>query len=602
MMIGRLRVFSSVVLAVSLGAALNGCGSDDDESGASGGHSAKGGGAGRGGTSGRGGSATGGSGVTGGSGATGGTGGSFAGTTGSGGSVTSGGSGGVATGGTAGAGASSGATALGGMAGSVALGGAGGAPSYCYESLYAPIAMENDQVDFEVDYGDAATVDLSATTLSVRLRAETAGNAGGLQVYVKNGSAQNYAVAYFGWNDLTALNTFTTLTYDVSTASGSAGFDPTAIRYVGVNVNAGSTWDGANFQPATIYVDSITFSDGASADLNFNDGVKVLGVNQYNSPVAGSAVSAGICQDESGTGGMGGMSATGGSGGVSATGGSGGVSATGGSGGVSATGGSGGISATGGTTGTEGGAAGEGGAMGGEGGVDEGTGGTGTAGSTSGGTSGGGAGGTSGTSGTAGASGGISGTGGGTSGTGGGGLSGAGGSTSGAAGVSGAAGHAGAAGNGGGATNLISNGDFELGVTTGWSAWDASMFQVSPTAHAGNYSMLVTGRSDTNANILTNVTAVVSAGHSYTVTGWVRASAATSGHFTVQFDCATTSDNFVWVENPVNVDNSGWTQITGTFDYTDRCAGDTVSAVNLYLEGMAAGIDVYVDDVSMTQN
>jgi hypothetical protein len=586
MMIGRLRVFSSVVLATSLGAALNGCGSDDDTTGGSGGHSAKGGRAGRGGTSGTSGtSGRGGSVSTGGSVATGGTGGSFAGTGGTGGSVsTTGGSGGLATGGTAGGG-TSGGTSLGGMAGNVAsagAGGTGGAPSYCYEALYAPIAMENDQVDFEVDYGDAGAVDLSATTLSVRLRAETAGNAGGVQVYVKNGTAQNFAAAYLGWNNLTDLTNFTTLTYDLSTATGGTGFDINAIRYVGINVNAGSTFDGASFQPATIYVDSITFSDGASADLNFNDGVNLLAVNKYNNPVAGSAVSAGICQIENGTGGMGGMSATGGMGG---------------------------ISATGGTSGTEGGAAGEGGALGGEGGVDQGTGGSatgGTSGAATGGSSGSGTGGSSGSGATAGtSSGGMSGTGGGASGSGGGGMSGTsgvGGSTSGAGGVSGAAGRAGAGGSSGGGTNLISNGDFELGVTTGWSSWSPATFQVSSTAHAGNYSMLVTGRSGGNPNILTNITSVVSAGHSYTVTAWVRASAATSGHFTVQFDCATIADEFVWVENAVNFGNGGWTQITGTFDNTGRCTGDTVSAVNLYLEGMATGIDVYLDDVSMTQN
>src|SRR4051812_6791155 len=174
MMIGRLGVFSSVVLAASLGAVLNGCGSDDDTTGTSGGHSAKGGGAGRGGTSGRGGSV-----------ASGGTGGSLAGAGGTSGTgTTTGGSGGAAIAGGAGTGATSGGSSLGGMAGTVAMaggGGTGGAPSYCYEALYAPIAMENDQVDFEVDYSDASPVNLSATTLSVRLRAETLGNAGGIQ-------------------------------------------------------------------------------------------------------------------------------------------------------------------------------------------------------------------------------------------------------------------------------------------------------------------------------------------------------------------------------------------------------------------------------------
>jgi hypothetical protein len=261
----------------------------------------------------------------------------------------------------------------------------------------------------------------------------------------------------------------------------------------------------------------------------------------------------------------------------------GGTSATGGMGGQA----TGGMPGVGGTIGTEGGAAGEGGAMGGEAGIIEpGTGGTGTGGTS-------GAGGTSGSGG----------SGGGSSGSSSGGMSGGGGSTSGAGGVSGAAagGHGGLGGSGGGSTNLLTNGNFESGDTNGWTGWSTGTLQTSPTAHGGSYSALMTGRAADSA-IAQTITSVVSVGHTYTVTGWVRASAATSAHYTVKFDCATANDAYTWVENPVNVDSSGWTQITGSFTFNTQCTGDTINGISLYLEGPAANIDVYMDDVSMTLN
>ncbi|HTQ05278.1 MAG TPA: carbohydrate binding domain-containing protein [Polyangiaceae bacterium] len=570
---GRIQILSSVVLATCLGVAANGCGGGDDDNG--GGSSATGGTAGKGAGGKAGGGAAGASGHGGGAGGTGGSAGASAtgggaGTNatggaglGAGGSAGISGSAGVGTGGTVAQGGTAGTTT--GMGGAP-MGGMGGMPSYCYESLYVPLAMENDQADFEIDYGDSTPVNLSATTLSVRLRAETTGNAGGLQVYVKDGSAQNYAVAYLGWNNLTDLSSFTTLTYDLSQATGGTGFDPTVIRYVGINVTAGSTFDGATWAPATVYVDSITFSDGATPNLDFNDGVVKLNVNQYNSPVTGATASAAICQDETGSGGMGGMSGSSGVAGSSASGGIGGQLGTGG---------------------TEAGAAG----MSGEGGVagaDEGTGGSSV---------------TGGTGGSAGTSGGGAGNGGTSSG--GAGNGGAGGKA-GAGGNGGASGHAGAGGSGGASANLITNGDFESDTTTGWSSWGTGTFQVSTVAHSGTYSLLVTNRTGSNLNILQDVSAVVSVGHTYAVSGWVRTSVAATGHFTVEISCANAGNSYVWLENPaVNLSNTGWTELTGTIDLTTACtsvANDTLTGVDLYLEGPAASVDVYLDDVTMTQN
>ena len=50
------------------------------------------------------------------------------------------------------------------------------------------------------------------------------------------------------------------------------------------------------------------------------------------------------------------------------------------------------------------------------------------------------------------------------------------------------------------------------------------------------------------------------------------------------------------------MDNLGWTQLTGTLDLTNACPGDTINAVNVYLEGMADTNDIYIDDVVLTQN
>jgi len=560
---GRFQILSSVVLATCFGVAANGCGGGDDDNG--GGSSATGGSAGKGGKAGAAGAS--GAGAKGGSSGVGGsvvgTGGSIN-TGGSGGSSGSGtmtggaspGTGGSGVGGTAGA-ATGGSSTQGGMGG-MSAGGTGGAPSYCYESLYAPIAMPNDQADFEIDYGDATPIDLSATTLSVRLRAETTGNGGGVQVYVKNGAAQNYAAAYLGWNNLTDLSSFTVITKAVADLTGGTGFDPTKIRYVGVNINAGDTFDGANFQPATVYVDSITFSDGASADLDFNDGVARLALNSFNSPVAGATASAAVCQDETGSGGMGGNS---------------------GSAGSTASGGIGGNGVGG--SGTEAGAAG----LGGEGGVAgavEGTGGSSV---------------TGGTGGTAGASSGGASSGGASSGgAGNGGVSGS--------GTSGASGHAGAGGTGTSA-NLIVNGNFESGNTNNWTSWGTGTFAVTTTnPHSGNDALVVTGRTGSNTNILQNITSVVSLGHTYALSAWVRTSAAATGHFTQQIDCATNADVFAWVPAAAVDLSTTWTQITGTVDLsaTSPCGSDTVSAINLYFEGPAAGIDVYLDDVTLTAN
>lgn len=162
-----------------------------------------------------------------------------------------------------------------------------------------PDAWDTDEnpygigTDFEINLGDASTADLSATTLTVRLQVVMEGNAGGVQFYVKNGDPQGYASKYSGWNNLTdATSDFIEISIDLSGEADPNGdsFSKSAVQFIGVNVATGSPWDGAIFDDVYVFIDSITFSDGALTDMTFDTDSQGIAVNEWNSPIAGSAI------------------------------------------------------------------------------------------------------------------------------------------------------------------------------------------------------------------------------------------------------------------------------------------------------------------------
>jgi hypothetical protein len=183
-----------------------------------------------------------------------------------------GGSGGDA--GTSGAGTSGGGTGAGtGGAGTGGTAGTGGSsampcPDGCAQ-ISVPFTAWMSSQSFEI-YFNSAT-DLSAATISVRVR-RVAGKAGGLQIFTKNGSAQNYAYAATSWNDVDALTSeFSTVTMDVATAmSGDDPFDPTLVTIIAVQIAAGDPWytdetmtmedPTALVNPTVLQIDEITIT------------------------------------------------------------------------------------------------------------------------------------------------------------------------------------------------------------------------------------------------------------------------------------------------------------------------------------------------------
>lgn len=162
--------------------------------------------------------------------------------------------------------------------------------------LYAPLSMANTQTDFEIDFGDGTEIDMSNTIVTVRLQVVTTGNAGGLQVYAKNDDDTDpgYPAEYNGWTNLTDLTgDFVEVTLDLSALDDSGiAFDKAEVRWIGINVNAGGEWDMGvpMWEDTFVFVDSITYSDGATSDATFTSDKEGLAVNEYNMPVANSDV------------------------------------------------------------------------------------------------------------------------------------------------------------------------------------------------------------------------------------------------------------------------------------------------------------------------
>jgi len=98
------------------------------------------------------------------------------------------------------------------------------------------------------------------------------------------------------------------------------------MRYVGVTVGAFHGEGDPVWGDTTVYVDSITFSNDARADVDFIEDAGGFAVSADSEPIEGSAVTHLACEDQTGPGGAGGAApGTSGAGGAGGAGGDGGA-------------------------------------------------------------------------------------------------------------------------------------------------------------------------------------------------------------------------------------------------------------------------------------
>ena len=477
------------------------------------------------------------------------------------GGATAGGTGGDLAGGTGGnellGGAGTGGTAPSGGAAGTTMGGAGGAGGDgCLPAvlLHVPLDTAEASQQFAIDLG--ADVDMSATVISVTFQITTAGHpdASGIQFFAKNSAydteylvpQEDVSDSPTPWISLSSALETATFTFDASQVSFA-----NAVRFIGIQVSAGSEWDGATWGDTTVQIDSITFSNGAVADIDFATDAGGLAVD-YGDYGDTASVEYVPCAT-TGTGGAGGEGGIVGSGGAAGAG-------EGGRGGALPLAGAAGMFIVAGAAGMPAGDAGAAGQMGAGGAPVAGQGGV--------------AGSIPGQGGVAGAS------------------------------VVGTGGVGGQGGSGSVIQNLIVNGDFESGTTSGWESW-ASTSQLSASSsptHSGSWCLLVSNLTGSNRTVVQYVTDVVSVDNAYTMSAWVMTSVASELHFTVQYRCANDDEEYAWVQGATAVSTGGWTELTGPVEPSGHCAGSTITSVALYLEGMAEGTDVYLDDVVLVRD
>ncbi|HEX5055606.1 MAG TPA: endo-1,4-beta-xylanase [Gammaproteobacteria bacterium] len=147
--------------------------------------------------------------------------------------------------------------------------------------------------------------------------------------------------------------------------------------------------------------------------------------------------------------------------------------------------------------------------------------------------------------------------------------------------------------------NLMSNGDFESG-TTGWSSWNGSTVGASSAqVHGGSQSLLSTARPDTNQFAVSpNIGAALAAGTSYTVSAWVYQAGAGADlvRMVSKLACDGEADAYNWVESDAAVPANTWTELSGNLVVPADC---TITEALFFFEGTTAGVDVYIDDVSV---
>ena len=158
------------------------------------------------------------------------------------------------------------------------------------------------------------------------------------------------------------------------------------------------------------------------------------------------------------------------------------------------------------------------------------------------------------------------------------------------------------------AGNLLQNWSFECGIAP-WYAWDAgTLSAASGIAHTGSASGLASGRTAPFVGPVQDVTAVIDAGGTYAVSAWTTVGILSGGvnppaqnvNMTLKFFCqgdllATYADGGA----TTGVLPGKWTFVSGTVGVPAGCAVASGTKVELYVEGPEAGIDLYVDDVTM---
>ena len=146
--------------------------------------------------------------------------------------------------------------------------------------------------------------------------------------------------------------------------------------------------------------------------------------------------------------------------------------------------------------------------------------------------------------------------------------------------------------------NLIANPDFETG-TAGWFGFGGPTLTASTAqAHRGLQSGFVTNRTATFQGPAHDLLGLAVAGGTYQASAWARLDGAGSGPATLTLKASCSgADQFGQIAS-VTATSTEWTEVAGRFT-VPSC---TLTGLTIYLEGPPAGVNQYIDDVSVRQD
>jgi len=146
------------------------------------------------------------------------------------------------------------------------------------------------------------------------------------------------------------------------------------------------------------------------------------------------------------------------------------------------------------------------------------------------------------------------------------------------------------------ADNLLVNPGFENGWTTGWTQWGCTLMAVQDPVRTGRYSLLASNRTQTWQGPVQSIRGVLEDGKSYTISGWVRLQNASEDKIALTISQADSDGTHYHGVSSSTGYNDRWILLSGSF--TLNVTG-MLSALNVYFEGPAPGVNFYLDDAEI---
>lgn len=143
---------------------------------------------------------------------------------------------------------------------------------------------------------------------------------------------------------------------------------------------------------------------------------------------------------------------------------------------------------------------------------------------------------------------------------------------------------------------LMPNGGFESGNTDGWYSWNGGVVSAADAlVFEGSYALQVAEREG-NAPAAYNISSLVAAGGTYELSMMAAITGEASADVNVTLNVVCGEDSsYNWIVNPTALVEGQWQMLTAKFTLPE-CE---LSSVQFFAEGPGAGINLYLDNVSL---